>query len=76
MPRHQTVEDAAMPVGPIHHRGNGKSEVIDFAGFIGIINHFTVSVLYLLQLILIHFRLFSCSQYSNAVLKKLMLYHE
>ncbi len=26
-PRHQTVEDAAMPVGPVHHRGNGKAIV-------------------------------------------------
>jgi len=29
-PRHRTVEDPAMPVGPIHHRGNGKREVADF----------------------------------------------
>jgi hypothetical protein len=26
-PRHQAVEDAAMPVGPVHHRGNGKSSI-------------------------------------------------
>ena len=26
-PRHQTVEDAARPVGPVHHRGNGKSSI-------------------------------------------------
>jgi hypothetical protein len=24
-PGHQAVEDAAMPVSPIHHRGDGKS---------------------------------------------------
>ncbi len=29
-PRHQTVEDAAMPVGPIHHRRNGKAIVLIF----------------------------------------------
>jgi hypothetical protein len=26
-PGHQAMEDAAMPVGPIHHRGNGKSSI-------------------------------------------------
>ena len=26
-PRHQTMEDAAMPVGPIHHRRHGKASV-------------------------------------------------
>jgi hypothetical protein len=26
-PRHQAMEDAAMPVGPIHHRGDGKTVV-------------------------------------------------
>ena len=26
-PRHQTMEDAAMPVGPVHHRGDGKAMV-------------------------------------------------
>ena len=26
-PRHQTVEDPAMPVGPVHHRGDGKAVV-------------------------------------------------
>ena len=25
MPRHQAMEDAAMPVGPVHHRGDGKA---------------------------------------------------
>ena len=25
--RHQPMEDAAMPVGPVHHRGHGKSAV-------------------------------------------------
>jgi hypothetical protein len=38
-PRHQTVEDAAMPVGPIHHRGNAKNEVADFVIFIIKTNH-------------------------------------
>ena len=26
-PRHQTVEDAAMPVGPVHHGGDGKAVI-------------------------------------------------
>ena len=26
-PRHQPVEDAAMPVGPVHHRGNVKTSI-------------------------------------------------
>ena len=29
-PRHQTVEDAAMPVGPIHHGCHGKAIVLIF----------------------------------------------
>jgi hypothetical protein len=32
-PRHQAVEDAAMPVGPIHHRGDGKSPVLENVHF-------------------------------------------
>jgi hypothetical protein len=26
-PRHQAMEDAAMPVGPIHHRGDGEAMI-------------------------------------------------
>jgi hypothetical protein len=26
--RQQTMEDAAMPVGPVHHRGNGEADVL------------------------------------------------
>ena len=39
-PRHQTVEHPAMPVGPVHHRGNGKAPVIDFVHFLRIYGHF------------------------------------
>jgi hypothetical protein len=29
--RHQPVEDAAVPVGPIHHRRNAVTPAIEFA---------------------------------------------
>src|ERR1700704_1397909 len=32
-PRHQAMEDAAMPVGPIHHRGDGKQIILIFQSF-------------------------------------------
>jgi hypothetical protein len=31
---HQTVEDAAVPVGPVHHRGDGKAIISKFQWFI------------------------------------------
>ena len=42
-PRHQAVEDTAMPVGPIHHRGYAKSKTGHFAMFIRFINHLPTS---------------------------------
>ncbi len=40
-PRHQTMEDAAMPVGPVHHRGDGKSPLTDTATFFQLDEHFS-----------------------------------
>ena len=28
-PGHETVEDTAVPVGPVHHGGNGKAIVLE-----------------------------------------------
>jgi hypothetical protein len=30
MARHQAMEDAAMPVGPVHHRGYGEDMISIF----------------------------------------------
>jgi hypothetical protein len=43
-PRHQTVEDAAMPVGPIHHGGDAESSIHYFAAFADVLNHSSLKI--------------------------------
>jgi hypothetical protein len=39
-PGHQAVEHPAMPVGPVHHRGDGKCYLFVFLSFMKNISHF------------------------------------
>jgi len=34
-PRHQPVEDAAMPVGPVHHWRDREKKIVRFRSFFG-----------------------------------------
>ena len=46
--RHQPVEDAAMPVGPVHHRGDGKAIILIFQT-LNLLSHWDEQRTYTLQ---------------------------
>ena len=66
--RQQAMEEPAMPVGPLHHRRNGKASVYLFFDFCRSISHFIDILYFSVTLMSDHFCPFSHQKYSNVVL--------